>query len=269
MSDHVNASDAGFTHGVRSTTVARSWEEALVTGNGTQGALCFGDAAALRITLSHERLFLPVTAPLPAPETARILPELRALLETGHGALAARRVCELAEAEHPGFAATRWIDPLVGAATLAFDSGRTMVSHDRMVDFRSGLVTLRGGDPAGGLIHQIFVSRPANLVVLCCRATPPEPSAQGGSPAGPLDGVFRLVPIAGKPPVPIAVLSSIEPDRLVMTASFPDRWPGTISGYTVTCHVVAEGPEASLAPEGDGLRCRGAREVLVLARVEV
>ena len=50
------------------------WEHALVTGNGRQGALCWGTPEALRLTVSHERLFLPLGAPLDPPDTARILP---------------------------------------------------------------------------------------------------------------------------------------------------------------------------------------------------
>ena len=67
-------------NGLISTTSTDDWEHALVTGNGRQGALCHGGPAAIRITVSHERLFLPLTPPLDPPPTARILGELRSLL---------------------------------------------------------------------------------------------------------------------------------------------------------------------------------------------
>jgi len=52
-----------------------------MTRNGRQGALCRCTPEAVRPTVSHERLFLPLRAPLPAPRTAPILPRLRALLD--------------------------------------------------------------------------------------------------------------------------------------------------------------------------------------------
>jgi len=57
-----------------SVTATDDWEQALISGDGRQGALVYGGPAAVRVTLSHERLFLPVDEPLPAPATAAILP---------------------------------------------------------------------------------------------------------------------------------------------------------------------------------------------------
>ncbi|MBT8225568.1 MAG: alpha-L-fucosidase, partial [Dactylosporangium sp.] len=219
MASHVKESGAaGVAHGLRSTTAARTWEDALIAGNGRQGALVFGDAAAVRLSLSHERLFLPLTAPLPAPETSRILPELRAFLRAGNLQAAADRVGTFAAEEHPGYAETRWIDPFVGAATLTFTAPQALAGHERTTDFATGLVTLTGQAESGPLTHRVFVSRPANAVV-CRTAAPP----------GGLTGLLRLAPIEGEPPASIAFEPSVKPDELGLTASFPDRWAGAIA----------------------------------------
>ena len=63
-----------------------------MTGNGRQGALSWGTPAEIRLTVSHERLFLPLRAPLPAPDTATILPRLRDLIDRAQYVPAARQV---------------------------------------------------------------------------------------------------------------------------------------------------------------------------------
>src|SRR5690242_5512065 len=105
---------------VSSTPEPGDWEAALITGNGRQGALCYDAAGRVLITLSHERLFLPVDGPLDPPHTAGILPELRAALLDGRYREAADRVVALAVADEPGYERLRWIDPFIGAATISF-----------------------------------------------------------------------------------------------------------------------------------------------------
>ena len=104
---------------VRTARPVEDWEDALITGNGSTGALVHSTHDRIRVTLSHERLFLPVTAPLPAPHTAPLLSELRSMLEEGRAEATAERIVTAATAEHPGYSRTRWIDPLVGAALLS------------------------------------------------------------------------------------------------------------------------------------------------------
>src|SRR5688572_10072813 len=144
------------------------WEHAMVTGNGRQGVLVYGGPTALRMTLSHERLFLPVDEPLDPPETARLLPRLRELAFAGRYQDAADAVVEFAAAEEPGYARLRWPDPFVGAATLCFTvfgdpAGRRW---RRSVDLASGVVRQECGD----LVHEVFVSRVRDLVVARIRA---------------------------------------------------------------------------------------------------
>uniref|UniRef100_UPI000593EF8B glycoside hydrolase N-terminal domain-containing protein n=1 Tax=Nocardiopsis halotolerans TaxID=124252 RepID=UPI000593EF8B len=77
---------------VRTRHPVGDWEDALITGNGRHGALVHSTADRVRLTLSHERLFLPVTEPLPAPATAHLLPELRELLRHGRSRDVAERI---------------------------------------------------------------------------------------------------------------------------------------------------------------------------------
>jgi hypothetical protein len=170
-----------------SRTWTDCWEEAMVSGNGRQGVLCYGSPAQIRLTLSHERLFLPTYAPLDPPETARIRQELRTLLSVGRYRAAAERAHAFAATEDPGYAQTRPSDPFVGAATLTFTPNGPAGErgYRRTVDFATGVVTQRWGTA----MVEVFVSRPADAVVVRLTGLP--------------GGQWRLGPIDGTPPRPV------------------------------------------------------------------
>ena len=207
-----------------------SWEHALATGNGRQGALCWGDPRELRLTVSHERLFLPLNPPLDPPETARILPRLRELLDGSHYAQAAEAVVDLAAATEPAYAETVWIDPFVGAATLIVRPRRRGPARDfrRTVDLDTGMVEQRWSDAGGDVRMEVFASRPADAIVVRLSAT------------GGFDGTLRIGLIDGDPPRPMSSIVGIGPDSMVLTARFDSAtWPGALTGYRVHCRVVA------------------------------
>lgn len=241
---------------VRTRHPVVDWEDALVTGSGRLGALVHSTADRSRVTLSHERLFLPVTEALPAPETARVLPEVRRLLLRGRSRDAAALIVGTAAEEHPGYADTRWIDPLVGAAVLSFTPLRPAPGVvERRCDLDSGLVT---EVLPGGLEHRVFASRPDDAVAVEVSA----PASPGG-----LDGLLRLTLLEEAPPVPLTAEAETAPGRLALRVGFPARPPGTLPGYTVTCRVSAEG--GTVRAQDDGLCLRGVTRVRVLARVAV
>ncbi|WP_306368086.1 glycoside hydrolase N-terminal domain-containing protein [Nocardiopsis sp. CC223A] len=243
--------------GVRTRHPASSWEDALVTGGGRVGALVHSTAGLIRLTLGHERLFLPAADALPAPETARILPELRALLLAGRSRAAAERIAGFAAAEDPGYAGTRWIDPLVPAAVLSF-APRAPVPGDplRECDFGTGVVTETLPD---GTRHRAVASRAdAVVAVELIRA------------AG-LDGTLCLAPPQGPPPVRTAADAATAADRLRLRVRFPDRPDGAPAaapaGYTVECALTATG--GTVRPTASGLELRGVERLEAVVRITV
>jgi len=238
----------------RAVNVSRTqtdlWEEAMVTGNGRQGALCYGSPDRVRITLSHERLFLPANDPLDPPATAGILPELRALLSAGRYRAAAERVASFAVAEHLGYAGTRPTDPFVGAATLTFTPRRAADAKEyrRSVDLETGVVTQRWWTAAGEAVVEVFVSRPADAVVVRLLGQP--------------DGMWELRPIDGTPPRPVAFDQRATVDGLWLGAQFP----GAPGGYEVTVRLVTDGVPTV---DGGGVTVVGASTTVLLARTVV
>src|SRR5262245_17156556 len=95
------------------TTPASFWEEALISGDGSLGALVYGDPQREIITLSHERLLLPFYRPLPPVETALHLSRIRELLLAGQYQDAVELVLEQAVQE--GYGELRWNDPPIPA----------------------------------------------------------------------------------------------------------------------------------------------------------
>ncbi|MEQ4304264.1 glycoside hydrolase N-terminal domain-containing protein [Plantactinospora sp. B6F1] len=241
-------------NGLVSTTRTDDWEAALISGNGRQGALCHGGPEAVRITLSHERLFLPLTPPLDPPPTVRILPELRSLLAAGQHRRAAERVVEFAAEQDPGYATTRWVDPLVGAAVLTCTpvaaagpsagpsaGGVPATGYRRSTDFDTGVVRQSWRSPEGTVEVAAFVSRPHDALVV--RLT------------GPTGWHSGLGVLDEDPPVPMA--TTIAPDGLGLRVEFPAATGRQVTGYTVRCRALRGGTLLLLRTTVDGVPSPG------------
>lgn len=170
-SSHQSRGD-GNQHILVSARPASIWQEALVTGNGTLGALVFGDPYNERIVFNHERLYEPLSdSPESPPKVASVMPEVRRLLLDGEYERA-REVFGQA-ARSAGFNKLKWTDPYHPAlAMLVTQSGAGEPSdYHRRVDFRTGEVVVAWSDDKGAFERRCFVSRPDNVIVQQIRST--------------------------------------------------------------------------------------------------
>lgn len=151
-------------------TQAATWEEALITSNGSIGALVMGRPLAETITFSHERLFMPNGHLLPVPQMAPHLEAIRSLLAAGRYREAAQEAARAARAE--GYDEMIWTDPLVPAFDLTMTVDRNGELRDvaRSVDFQTGVATVRWEDGRGVLLRRVFVSRADHVAVVSLRA---------------------------------------------------------------------------------------------------
>ena len=69
--------------GFVSSQPAKTWEEGLICGNGTIGANALSRPLNERIIFTHERLFLPMGAPVMPPDQSARLFEIRRLIDRG------------------------------------------------------------------------------------------------------------------------------------------------------------------------------------------
>ncbi|MFW5857590.1 MAG: glycosyl hydrolase family 95 catalytic domain-containing protein [Planctomycetota bacterium] len=147
-------------------TPATAWESAMVSGNGTLGAMVHGQPREETIIVNHERLFLPREAPGDPLAVAEHLPALRRILaEDGyaHGLVYLdTRACEkgLAPARgnpafHPAF-----------SLTIQTETEGAITDYRRETDFSTGEVTVRFRDERTAFTRQLFVSRDAHLIAL-------------------------------------------------------------------------------------------------------
>lgn len=243
-----------------SATPASGWEEALISGNGTLGALVFGDPAQETITLCHEGLRMPLCRPLPTVSTAPHLSELRALLLEGQYQAAAERVIALAREE--GYQELRWVDPLVPGfdVKLTTPMSGALTSYTRSVDFRTGVVDVCWCDERGLWTRRLFVSRADAVAVLLIQ--PP--------PGQTIDCTLTLA-ISGlnsdqerrffEEGVKNVVIET-EGNLLSYRCRFRRSWPGSLRGCDGLARLCA--PGAALVLDQHSVTVQGASELLVL-----
>ena len=253
--------ERGFT----SRRAATDWQEALVTGNGQLGAMIFGQPTDETIILNHGRLYLPLHKPLPPPDTASILPDLRRTLAEGSYQRAADMVVELANKN--GYSGKHWTDPFIPACDLRIGMKATgeIRNYSRSVDFTNAMAQVIWSDARGQFTREVFSSRADNLIALRIL----------GPGQGLVDCTFQLAnrPASG-PTAQKAFKEGIKnvtiqaaDGYLNYRSSFARTWPGSLQGYEVTAKVVPNG--GTIRADGPALHITGADSVVVLLRIEL
>lgn len=153
--------------GFVSSQPAKKWEEGLICGNGTIDANALSRPLNERIIFTHERLFLPMGAPvMPLDQSARLF-EIRRLIDKG----LYKQACEL-QFNLSGQDGFMYPDYFVPAFDLTIRSQAEGVVRDyaRSVDFQTGETTVHWVDDRGAFERRMFVSRAAGVAVLLLTA---------------------------------------------------------------------------------------------------
>ncbi len=149
--------------GFVSSTPATTWEEGLLSGNGTIGANVLSRPLDETVIFTHERLFLPQGPPVMPPESGPRLFEIRRLIDRGLYRQADELVCQFSPQE--GFL---YPDPFVPAFDLRLrtEGEKDIVGYMRGVDFETGETTVHWADSRGIFERRLFVSRADGLAVM-------------------------------------------------------------------------------------------------------
>ncbi|MEI8371572.1 MAG: glycoside hydrolase N-terminal domain-containing protein [Planctomycetota bacterium] len=248
---------------VVSDVSARTWEKAMVTGNGVQGAMAMGRAPEETIVLNHAGLFLPLAVPFPTVSQAKIIPELRQMIEKGKFQAASDRVFAYGKSE--GKNGDTWTDPFVPACSLkvAMPNRGAPKNYLRSTDFMTGVTGTYWEDDAGVHARRLFVSRPDNVVVLSLTGSKGVDCDLGfvlhdpkvGNAAPPKRGAIREARAEAQP--------ATEGGSLTFRAVYARHWPGSLQGCEVAARVIVKGGTTTA---GTMLTVRGASEVLVVLR---
>jgi hypothetical protein len=260
-------------HGFVSLRPARTWEESLISGNGTIGVLIPGDINKDRIVLSHERIFLPRSAPLKGPALGNILDETRqGLLEGNFDAAADLFIKESAKA---GFTQEFvWTNPHIPACELEFESLRPIdpETYARTVNYETGEATVAYRDEEVIIHREAFVSRDNNLAVI--RFSSPSKAKLSykfrlselplnDSDVDNTDEEFRYNPKEFIESLDIHA----ENDLLSYHAKFKVKWKGSLEAYSVLVKIIPTSGAVMLNDEW--IHVEDADEILMLASIDL
>ena len=256
--------DRGFI----SSQQARTWEEGLISGNGTIGINILSRPLDETVIFSHERLFLPKGAPTMPPDNANRLFEIRNLIDRG----LYRQATELAF-DLSGQESFMYPDPFVPAfdLNLQMEAEGEVKDYMRSVDFQSGEATVHWADDRGVFERKMFVSRSDGLAVLLITG-----------PAGSIDCKFSLDPRKPSDKLDSRTISrsyqvydshisdvkkSVDNGALTFRNSFTKAYPGSIHALEGVAKVVQN--NGQLIEERESIVIKGADRVVVYIDVEV
>ena len=150
--------------GFHSRRTAQSWEEYLVSGNGTMGLMVAGNPYSEAHVFNHTNLFMPIHEPLVPPSQGNHLAKVQQIMLEGDYQKAADFLVETSHAD--GFGRKRQSDLFVPAFQLNIISDSLRIQdYSRSVDFLKGEVKVSWKNRRGNFHRKSFVSRPDNVIV--------------------------------------------------------------------------------------------------------
>jgi hypothetical protein len=242
--------------GFISSRPGETWEQGLISGNGTIGASMLSRPLDDLIVFSHERIFLPERPPLMPPDAGPRLFEIRQLIDRGLYRQATQLVFDISDQE--GF---RYPDPFVPAFDLSvrMNAGMEVRDYARSTNFATGEVTVYWADARGAFNRTLFVSRADGVAVL--RITGPAP--------GTINCRLELVPRNPDHQRFRRNITDLErtADEISLTYRhiYANAYPGSIHVLEGVAVVKRVGGTAT--PHGRALLIEGADEVVVTVAV--
>jgi hypothetical protein len=244
--------------GFISSEPAETWEQGLISANGTIGASVLSRPLDETIVFSHERMFLPERDPIMPPHTAPRLFEIRRLILRGLYRQAEQLTFDISEQN--GFLYPDCLFPAFDLK-IRMDNRGKVTDYLRSVDFQTGEATVHWADTRGAFERKLFVSRADGVAVLLI--TGPDEGAIGCRlKLEPRDSTHERFQRNITDPE-----TTVDASTLTFRNSFANAYPGSIHNLEGVARVVAQG--ATMEPRGDTLVVKGADEVLIFVDIEV
>jgi len=256
----------GRNDGFFSERPATTWEEYLVSGNGTMGLMVAGNPYDEKLVLNHSELFLPIHEPLIPPSQGNHIERIRKMMAGGDYQGAADLLVTTSHAD--GFGAKRQSDLFVPAFILNIkgrDNGAN--NYSRGVDFNTGEVTVQWKDCKGNTHkRRSFVSRTDNVIVT-------EISCDGGRINIELDLTLATT-FDPKRKAKFSLTDSFNIARREQQAAttgfsscvwYAKPWKGGYKGYAGQVELSLSGGTSKVS--GDKVIVKNARKLLIVAEV--
>ena len=258
--------------GFISSQPGKTWEEGLISGNGTMGVNIQSKPLDERIIFTHERLFMPMGKPHVPPDQSAHLPELRKLIAAGKYKEAEE--LQFKHSQQKGFMYPDFFVPAFDLSIRSKAEGKVR-DYARSVDFQKAEAVVHWADDRGVFERRTFVSRKDGVAVILL--TGPKP--------GSLDCRLKLEP--REPSQELNkdndinkrsdemfkehfgdIRSTATADSLGFNARFLRSYPGSIQSVEGKSRVLVTGGSAE--PQQDGtLAVKGADRVLLLVEINL
>jgi alpha-L-fucosidase 2 len=244
--------------GFVSSEPGATWEQGLLSGNGTIGASVLGRPLEEIVVFSHKHMFVPERDPLLPPATATRLFEVRRLIDRGLYAQAGQLAVDASVQKE-----FLYPDPLMPAFDLRIKMAAEgeVGDYARSTDFATGEATVHWSDRRGVFERRLFVSRADGVAVL--KITGPGPGSVNCrlelSPREPDNRRFKedVTNLA----------TTVDASTLTFRHGFVHAYAGSIQGLEGVARVVAR--NGTTATDGPGLTVADADEVLVFVDIKV
>lgn len=237
-------------------TAYDDWANGFMCGNGTMGAIVFGDPLNERVVVNHRRFFLAATRERSFNKvSAAMLERIRKACAEGDF----KTANDLANQAHG------WQDGGEGnkhpgyEILLSLPEGGEVSGYRRTCNYSTGEITVRWHDDRGDWERQTFISRADNVMVQRLQK--------------PTDAVLNCTVKLGTDkgmhfPSGMKFTYETTPECMVVRAVYPQPSKTGNAGYEGVTRVVVRGANATVTTEGNALKIDGADEVLLLTRAE-
>ncbi len=166
--DYFRIPEKGFT----SWLPAPSWDHALLSGNGTMGAMVFGYPHEETIIINHSSLYMPVYPSKKPVNQASRLNDIRKLCLDGKFEEAAKIPVELSKEE--GYDGKLWNDPYIPAFDLKIEmDAENIEKYVRSVNFETGEAIVDWRQKGQIYQRKLFCSRSDTVIVMIIKGTSP------------------------------------------------------------------------------------------------
>jgi|GEM_PF-80182 len=255
---------SSVSNGFKSIRPASSWEEALVTGNGTMGAMVMGYPYSDTIIINHALLYLPLNRPIKPISQGAHLDSIRAIMLRGDYGKASQYVVDLSQDE--GYGAKRWTDPFIPAFQIVISMKRDSVTgYSRQVNFETGEAGVQWRDRNGTFTRNTFVSRKDNLVITRISSGESKISCKISLHNRHLYDWWERIDRRDSTYIRPASITASE-NTIKYSADFTNHWEGLITGYEGGTMVLNEG--GSITDDGTTISVTDATGILLLAWVD-
>lgn len=260
--------------GFISSDPGRTWEEGLISGNGTIGANIRSEPLDETIVFTHERMFLPAGPPHIPPYQADRLFEIRDLIDRGLYRQATELALMLSGQE--GFLYPDNFVPCFDM-NIKMESDGDVKDYMRSVNFENGEATVHWADDRGVFERRLFVSRADGVAVLLitgpkgsvsCEmnlgARKPKALLTEGAYRGIKESVVERSDEKFKEFVQ-DVEAKADQSYLTFSSNFTKAYPGSIQTLNGMAYVIAK--NGTTNAKDDTLTVSGADSVLVLVDI--